>query len=386
MNNFTYHNPVKIIFGKAAVDKLPTLLSKDRKIMLAYGMGSIKKTGLYDKILKTLEGYKVVEFAGIEANPDYATCMKAIALAKTEGVDFILSVGGGSVLDAVKFIAAGVNYDGDDPWELLTEKKSIKVKSALPIGCILTLAATGSEGNGFSVISRRETGEKLAFGSPLLYPLFSILDPQLTFTLNKTQTVNGIVDAFVHVFEQYCTYDVNSPLQDRQSEAILKTLIEEGPKVINDPENYEARANVMWCATHALNGMSSCGIVQDWSTHMIGHELTAIYGLDHARSLAAILPALIEYKKNKKFDKFVQYGKRVWHSVQGDDETIFNKSMEKTLKFFESLEMPTRLSAYDITNEKFGEIGQRFEDRNMKIGERQDIGKNEVIEILNKAL
>ena len=224
MNNFIYHNPVKIVFGKNTISKIRELIPENKRIMLTYGGGSIKKNGVYDQVMSALTGRKIVEFGGIETNPDYATLLKAVDQCKMENIDFLLSVGGGSVLDGAKFIAAAVFHDGD-PWEILTNKRAMRISKALPVGSVMTLAATGSEMNGFAVISRRETGEKLSFGSPLLFPQFSILDPETTISLSPHQTANGIVDAFVHVMEQYMTYDINTPLQDRQAEAVLKTLL-----------------------------------------------------------------------------------------------------------------------------------------------------------------
>ncbi|MDH4263885.1 MAG: iron-containing alcohol dehydrogenase [Spirochaetia bacterium] len=397
MNNFTYHNPVKIVFGKNTIAKIKDLIPANNKVLITYGGGSIKKNGVYDQVMKALSGYNVLEFGGIEANPDFNTLIKAVDLCKKEKVDFLLSVGGGSVLDGTKFIAAAVNYNGD-PWEILTQKKSGKITKALPIGCVLTLAATGSEMNGFAVISRRETGEKLSFGSPLLFPQFSILDPQTTVSLSSHQTANGIVDAFIHVMEQYLTYDVNTPLQDRQSEAILKTLIETAPIVMNNPDDLDARANIMWCATQALNGLIACGVVQDWSTHMIGHELTAAYGLDHARSLAIVFPAIIENQKSRKFNKFIQYGKRTWHVIPADENNendlnkAFDKVFNKTIDFFHSLGVKTKLSDSDLIPEKwavnpeqtFEIIADRISKRGLKLGEHKNIGYDEIKEILNK--
>ncbi len=386
MRNFTYYNPVKIVFGKNTIDKLPGLIPPKAKVLMTYGGGSIKANGVYEQTLAALGQPAPLEFGGIEPNPSYETLMKAVELVRQEKIDFLLSVGGGSVLDGTKFIAAAAKFEGDDPWDLLAQKKTIKPAKAVPIGCILTLPATGSEMNGYSVISRNSLKEKLAFGSPLLYPRFSILDPQTTFTLPRRQSANGVIDAFVHVFEQYITYDVNSPLQDRQAEAILKTLIMEGPKVLNEPENYEVRANLMWAATHALNGLIACGIVQDWATHMIGHEITALHGLDHARSLAIVLPALLKHQKSKKLAKMVGYGRRVWHALDEDLDKAFDLSLEKTVQFFHEMGMKTRLSDHNIGEETIETIGRRFEERGEKLGEHGDIGPDEIREILRLAL
>jgi len=391
MKNFEYYNPVKIIFGRDTISKTSKLIPETARILITYGGGSIKKNGVYDQVKNSLKNHIFFEFGGIEANPDFDTLMKAVELVKKEKIDFLLSVGGGSVLDGTKFIAAAALYEGKDPWDLLTQKKTNKIEKALPIGAILTLPATGSEMNGFAVISRRETKEKLTLGSPLLFPKFSILDPVTTFTLDKRQTTNGIVDAYVHVLEQYITYDVNSPLQDRQSEALLKTLVDETPKLLKDPDNYDTRANIMWCATQALNGLVACGIIQDWTTHMIGHEITAFYGLDHAQSLAVILPAVLKHQKENKLQKFSQYGRRVWHIVnkgegRSADELVYDIALEKTLSYFHQMDVKTKLSDYNITPENFQEIADRFDERKIKLGEHQNITSKEVMEILHLAL
>ena len=305
MNNFEYKNPVKIIFGKGTIPNVVNEIPKNAKVLLTYGGGSIKKTGVYDQVKTALKDVEFLEFGGIEANPHYETCMKAVELIKKENVGFLLSVGGGSVLDATKFIAAATLYKNGDPWEILDKRNEIFVEEAMPIGAVLTLPATGSEMNGNSVITRVSITEKLAFGSPKVMPQFSILDPECVFTLPDKQVANGVVDAFVHVVEQYLTFNVNSPIQDRFAESILTTLIEEGPKVLADRKNYEAAANFMWSATMALNGLIGAGVPQDWATHMIGHELTAYHGIDHARTLAIVLPGLMHIKRQNKKDKIL---------------------------------------------------------------------------------
>ncbi len=292
MLNFTYHNPVKVVFGKGAIAELPKLIPAEAKVLMTYGGGSIKQNGVYEQVIHAMQGRPMLERGGIEPNPRYETCMKAVELAKAEGVDFLLAVGGGSVVDGTKFIAAAVPYRGGDPWDMLLDWGRVPA-NPLPLGCVLTLPATGSEMNGGAVISRESTGEKLFFVTPQTFPRFSILDPETTYSLPPRQVANGIVDAWVHTTEQYLTYPAEAPLQDRQAEAILLTLIEEGPKALADPQNYAVRANLMWCATQALNGLIGCGVPQDWATHMIGHELTALYGIDHAQSLALVLPGVL---------------------------------------------------------------------------------------------
>jgi len=381
MNNFIYHNQVKIVFGKGTIKELPSLIPKGSKILMTYGGGSIKKNGVYEQVKEALKDFNLVEFGGIEPNPRYETLMKAVDICKNSKIDFLLSVGGGSVLDGTKFIAVASLYEDGDPWDILS--KGVEPKKAIPLGSVLTLPATGSEMNMFAVISRESTKEKLAFGHPLVYPRFSILDPETTFTLSEWQTANGIVDTFVHVTEQYMTYPVNAVVQDKFAESLLKILIEEGPKALKNPTDYNVRANLMWTATQALNGNIGCGVPQDWATHSIGHELTAFYGLDHARTLAIVLPGVWKHQKKNKEEKLKQYAKNVWN-YEGSDAA--DKAIELTEQFFRSLGMKTKLKENGIGTEKFDEIAQRFEERNQKLGEHENIGKKEVIEILQLCL
>lgn len=379
MHNFVLHNPVKIVFGSDTIARLPKLLPVGARILLTMGAGSVKKNGVLDQVRQALQGWTVVEFEGIEPNPRYETLMKAVELARRESIDFLLAVGGGSVLDGTKFIAAALRHEGGDPWDLL---KGAPILSALPIGCVLTLPATGSEMNGNAVISRDSTREKLGVGSSHLYPVFSILDPQTTFTLPPRQTANGIVDAFVHVCEQYMTYPVNSPLQDRQAEAILSTLVEEGPRVLANPEDYAARANVMWCATQALCGTVGAGVPGDWSAHGIGHELTAFFGLDHAQTLAVAMPGIWRHRFERKREKLAQYGRRVWE-LSGDSETVAFDAILRTEAFFEGLGVPTRLSAYGVDAAEAAKlVSERLAARGAVQGEHKDLGHAEVRDIL----
>ncbi|MGC8744239.1 MAG: iron-containing alcohol dehydrogenase [Verrucomicrobiia bacterium] len=383
MNNFIYQNPVKIVFGKGEIARLAELIPSGKKILMTYGGGSIKKNGIYDQVKKALVGRSILEFGGIEPNPRYETLMKAVEICRKEKVEFLLSVGGGSVLDGTKFIAIAAKYEKGDPWDILS--KHATAESALPLGCVLTLPATGSEMNMFSVVSRESTKEKLAFANPLVFPQFSILDPETTYTLSADQTANGIVDAFAHVMEQYMTYPVYAPLQDRQAEAILMTLIEEAPKVLKNPRDYNSRAAIMWCATQALNGLIACGVPQDWTTHMIGHELTAFYGLDHAKTLAIVMPAVLRHQLKNKEQKLIQYGNRVW-GISSEKPGAALEAIDKTEQFFRSVGMKTKLSENGIGKERFQEIANRFKSRGMKLGEHQAIGPEQVIEILNLCL
>jgi len=383
MNNFEFYNPVRIVFGKKTIPTVGKFIPKGKKIMLLYGGGSIKKNGVYDQVLRGLKGRDFVEFSGIEPNPLYETCLRAIEKIKMEKIEFLLSVGGGSVLDATKFIAAAACYEGD-PWGILTTG-GIRIKKALPLGDVITLPATGSEMNCGSVISRKETQEKLPFSHPLVYPLFSILDPETTYSLPKKQLRNGLVDAFVHVLEQYATYSVNTPLQDRQAEAVLRTLIDIAPDVIQK-QDYDSRASFMWAAACALNGSLCCGVVEDWTTHSIGHELTAFFGLDHAESLAVVMPALWQHQFENKKDKLAQLARRVWHITSGDQVFQARAALEKSIEFFHSIDMPTRLGDYKITQADTQKIVDRFAKRGSIMGERQNISAPQVEEILKLCL
>lgn len=383
MNNFSFENPVKIIFGKDTIKDLTKEIPQTLKVLAIYGGGSIKKNGVYDQVSAALKSYQWFEFEGIEANPTYETCMKAVNLIKEKKIDYVLAVGGGSVVDATKFIVAASCFDEDkDPWEILS--KHAPIKSALPFGAILTLSATGSEMNSGAVISKASTKEKFAFGSPLVFPKFSILDPETTYTLPSKQISNGVIDSFIHVIEQYLTYPVNGMIQDKFSESILQVLIEEGPKALVNPRDYDIRANLMWASTWALNGWIACGVPQDWSTHMIGHEITALYGLDHAQTLAIVLPGVMEVMKKQKEDKILQLGDRVFAI---DKNISKDERIEKTIKavenFFEQMNTKTHLSDYNLGNEVVEAVSKRFQERNWNLGEHQNVNAEKVKEILN---
>jgi len=386
MYNFQFQNPVKILFGKGQIAKTRKELPAAGKIMLTYGGGSIFKNGVYDQVKKATAGLQRIEFGGIEPNPKYETLMKAVAICKKEKVDYLLSVGGGSVLDGTKFIAAAALYEGNDPWDILAKKDENIVEKALPIGAVMTLPATGSEMNGGAVISRIETQEKLNFGSMAVMPQFSVLDPEVIFSLPDRQVANGIVDAFVHVIEQYLTFPVNSPIQDRFAEAIMKTLVEEGPKVLTNRTDYDSAANFMWCATMALNGLIAVGVPQDWATHMIGHELTAYHGIDHARTLAIVLPGIMNIRRKEKQEKILQYGERVWNITSGTVDERIDKAIQKTIDFFESVGIKTTLPDYEVPAETISKITERVKSRGAKYGEKADIGPDEVRLILEDRL
>lgn len=386
MLTFEYVNPVRIVFGKGTIGELSRLVPADAKVLLIYGAGSIRRNGVYDEVKRALGGRRVVDFGGIDPNPDYDTCMEAVEVVRREGVDFLLAAGGGSVVDAAKFIAVAAPYTEGDPWIFLEKRGEVMPEAALPFGAVITLPATGSEMNSIAVISRRSVDEKRGFISERLYPRFSILDPETTFSLPQAHVRNGIVDAFVHAVEQYMTYPVDSPLQDRQAEAVFLTLIEEGPKTLADPRDYGARANLMWCATNALNKWLGCGVPQDFATHLIGHELTALYGVAHAESLAAVLPSLWRHRKEKKGAKLAQYARRVWGVSETDDSAAADRAIEKTVRFFNSLGMPTRLADFGIpADEAAGKVRERFEERGAVLGEHKDLTPDEVAEIIRTA-
>ncbi|MEP4891116.1 MAG: iron-containing alcohol dehydrogenase [Aliiglaciecola sp.] len=382
MQNFIYHNPTKVVFGKDSISKLSSLLP-DAKIMLIYGGGSIKHNGIYQQVIEQLEGHHWCEFSGIEPNPEYETLMKAASMVKAEDVDFILAVGGGSVIDGAKFVAAATHFDGD-PWDILAKGK--KVKQATALGCILTLPATGTETNTAAVVTRREHNLKLSFMSEHVRPKFAVLDPEVTYSLPERQLANGVVDAFVHVIEQYLTYPVNASVQDRFAESILSNLIDIGPQVLSSKE-YDLRANLMWNATQALSGLIGVGVPQDWSTHMIGHELTALHNLDHAVTLAIILPRVMHYQREHKREKLLQYAERVWGLSRYDEEGAINLVIEKTEQFFRDMGIKTTLSEYNIDSDVADKVASRLEKAGMtKIGERQNITPEDVKNIVSASV
>ncbi|MER2526791.1 MAG: alcohol dehydrogenase [Candidatus Competibacter denitrificans] len=371
MLNFTFYNPTKILFGKDQIAKIGKEIPKDQRILLTYGGGSIKQNGVYDQVMAALAGRTVFEFAGIEPNPTYETLMKAVELARREKVDFLLAVGGGSVVDGTKFIAAAVPFAGE-PWDILANRG--RIETALPLGSVLTLPATGSEMNSGSVVTRRATNDKLAFMHPLVYPRFSVLDPTTTFTLPPRQIGNGVVDAYTHIMEQYLTYPVNAPIQDRFAEGLLLTLIEEGPKALATPDDYDVRANIMWCTTMALNGLIGAGVPGDWATHMIGHEITALHGLDHAQTLAIVLPSVMRVKRDQKRAKLLQYAARVWNLTDGDEDGRIDAAIAKTREFFERMGVHTYLGDYGIKADAVPALVAQLERHELtKLGEHGDI-------------
>ena len=383
MNNFEFYCPTKMVFGKGSIAKLSRLIDKDKKVLMIYGGGSIKKNGVYDQVKKALKNHSVFEFSGIEPNPTYETCMKAVEIVKKENIDFLLAVGGGSTLDGTKFIAVASKYQGEEPYDLIS--KDLPFYEALPLGCVMTLPATGSEMNCASVISRTSTQEKFAMRNPSVYPQFSIIDPETTYSLPIEQVRNGIVDTFVHVMELYATYDVNTPLQDSWALGLVKTLIQEAPKVLKNNEDYDAKANICWCATCGLNYWLALGTIQDWSTHRIGHELTAFYGLAHGQSLAIILPRLWQERKKEKAVKLAKLAREVFDCRESDDLKASDCAIKKTEEFFNSLGMPTKLSDYKIDPLEVAQrVKERFEKRSTLLGENLKITPQIVYNVLKK--
>ena len=385
MKNFEFHNPTKIVFGADTVAKLSKLVPDTARVLILYGGASAEKTGTLAEVRSALGQRTVQEFGGIEPNPSYETLMRAVEQVRKEKLDFLLAVGGGSVIDGTKFVAAAALYDGE-PWEI-AERGGSNIKQALPFGSVLTLPATGSEMNAGSVVTKKATQAKLAFHSALVYPKFSILDPRKTFTLPTSQVANGLVDAFVHTTEQYLTYPVNACVQDRFAEGLLQTLVEIAPQAIASPDDYETRANLMWTATLALNGLIGAGVPQDWATHMIGHELTALYDIDHARTLALVLPALLDVQREGKQAKLLQFGERVWNINSGNDDERIDATIARTRAFFEGLGIPTRLSAYKLGQEAVEAVLKQLEAHGMTaLGEHRDIDLARSRRILEAAL
>lgn len=367
MNNFVFQNPTKLIFGKGEIKRLSKLIDKDKKILMTYGGGSIKRNGVYEQVIKALEGYDIVEFSGIEANPDYSTLMKAVDICKTQNIDFILAVGGGSIIDGTKFIATAAKFEGEDAWDILSKKE--RLPKPMDFASVLTLPATASEMNNGAVISRRDRQEKLAFHNPEGYPKFSILDPDVVLSLPAKQISNGIVDIYAHTLEQYLTTCLDTKVMDRWAESLLLTLIEEAPELLSENPSYDSRANFMLTATMGLNGFISMGVDEDWATHMIGHELTALCGLDHGETLAIVHPGVMDIMRKEKHGKLVQYARRVWNITNEDEEQAIDEAIERTENFFRSIGKKTRLSEYGIGDDVIETIVERFKQRGWNVGE-----------------
>ena len=378
MNNFQYYNPVRIVFGEGQIKQLADLVPAKARVLITYGGGSAKRTGTLDEVKTALENggdRQIFEFGGIEPNPEFTTLLKAADMVNEQNIDFILAVGGGSVIDGSKFVALVSHLkeeDGtvsrDQAWDALTSYTR-DIDSAVDLGAVLTIPATGSEMNSGGVINYSERQAKLPFGNPLVYPKFSILDPTKTLTLPERQVMNGVADAFVHVMEQYLTYPVNAKVQDAFAESLLKILISEGLAVKEDPENLEIRKNIMWTATMALNGLIGTGVPQDWTTHMIGHELTSLHSIDHARTLTIVLPSVMRELKDSKKDKLLQYARNVWNITNDDkqlsEDDIIEKAITLTEEFFRTLDLPVNFADVELEESAIDPIVSQLKEHGM---------------------
>lgn len=367
MNNFIFHNPTELVFGKGQIARLPQLVPAGKRILVTFGGGSVRRNGVYDQVMRALEGYELVEFWGIEPNPSVETVREAVALGREHKVDFLLAVGGGSVIDGTKLIAAGLLYDGD-PWEIVLKGRA---ERGVPFGTVLTMAATGSEMNSGSVISRQETKEKFAFYGA--YPVFSVLDPETLYTLPPRQVACGLADTFVHVLEQYLTTPGQSRLMDRWAEGVLHTVREIAPEIRRNQHDYALMSDYMLAATLALNDMIRMGVTQDWATHMIGHELTALHGLTHGATLAIVINGTLRVLREQKRAKLLQYGERIWGITDGSEEERIDRTLAATEEFFRSLGLSTRLSQEGIGEETIAEIERRFTASGVRLGEAQNV-------------
>ncbi|WP_414487488.1 iron-containing alcohol dehydrogenase [Stenotrophomonas maltophilia] len=372
MQNFDFYNPTMIAFGEGTICKIDSLVPQESRVMILYGGQSAERHGTLDEVRSALGPRHQIEFGGIEPNPGFDTLMKAVDLARVENVDFLLAVGGGSVIDGAKFVAAAALFEGD-PWQILESYGSV-VSKALPLGAVLTLPATGSEMNSGASITRYDERIKTFFRSPHVFPRFSILDPVKTYSLPQRQLANGVIDAFVHVVEQYLTYPVDARVQDRFAEGLMLTLIEIGPDVVHGPADYQQRANLVWAATMALSGVIRTGVPEDWSTHMIGLELTALFGLDHAQTLAVLLPSTLRVCSERKHVKLLQYAERVWQITDGTEEERIDLAIESTRTFFSGLGAETKLSGYGIGSSAVDMVVRQLHAHGMtQLGEHGDV-------------
>ncbi|MGO1659053.1 MAG: iron-containing alcohol dehydrogenase [Marinobacter sp.] len=385
MNNFNFYNPTRIAFGDGKISELDQLVPRDAKVLVLFGGESARRTGTLEEVKSALGNRQVTEFGGIEPNPSFETLMKAVVQVREQNADFLLAVGGGSVIDGTKFVAAAAVFEGDE-WDILL-KSGNNIERALPFGSVLTLPATGSEMNKGAVVTRKSLQAKLPFHSDLVFPQFSVLDPTKTFTLPLRQVGNGVADAFVHVIEQYLTYPAQAPVQDRFAEGLLLTLTEIGEQALAEPDNYQVRASLMWTATLALNGLIGSGVPQDWATHMLGHELTALHNLDHAQTLAIVLPSMLRERKAAKLDKLVQYAERVWNIREGSAEEKTEAAIAKTQAFFESLGVKTHLSDYNLGEEHIEPLIKSLESHGMvALGEHGDVTPDMCRRVLQASL
>ena len=381
MFNFVFQNPTKLVFGKGEIAKLETLIPKDKKVLITFGGGSVKRNGVYDQVKEALKNHHVVEFWGIEPNPAVETLRKAVKLGLEEKVDMLLAVGGGSVLDGTKLIAAAIAQPDKDAWAIV---KSGSAGQQIPFASVITLPATGSEMNNGAVISCHETKEKFAFRGD--YPTFSILDPETTYSLPKHQIACSLADIVVHCFEQYMTTTGQNRVLDRWAEGVIATAMEIAPLIQADQHNYEVMSDYMFSATMALNNFIRMGITQDWSTHQIGHELTALCGVTHGESLAIVYPGTIDVLREQKKGKLLQFGSRVLDIHEGTEEERIDRVIEKIEAFFKSLGLATRLSEKNIGIEVIEEIARRFHERGVHFGEAQNVTGDVARQILMKRL
>lgn len=388
MLNFRHHIPTIVYFGKGQVQALKEELSKcSKKILIVTGQGSVKRYGIFDNVVNQVKKAEIdyVELSGIRPNPRLKSVYKGIEICRNESVDFILAVGGGSVIDAAKAIAVGVKYNGD-VWDFF--EKDVSPKDALPVGTVLTLAATGSEMNGNTVITKEDTQRKLCLNSPLIRPVFSILDPQYTYTVNKYHTAAGIADIMSHAFEQYFSHTPSCDMQEEIAEGILKVCILRGPVVSKKPRDYDARANILWAGTLALNDLIGEGKIADWATHSIEHELSGIYDISHGVGLAIITPNWMRYVLGEKtVRKFVEYGINVWGINKDKDELdIANEAIDKTRNFLNSLGLPSTLREVNISDERFQDMARNVVKSHGQVGSFKQLSAEDIIQILNMCL
>lgn len=382
MNNFELYNPTKIIFGKGEIQKIKNEIPKGAKVLVLFGGGSIKKNGIYDQVADALTDYEWTEFGGIPPNPEYEVLLKALEVIKKENITYLLAVGGGSVIDGTKFLSSAALYEGEEPWDILAKK--IRTDVGMPFGTVLTLPATGSEMNSGAVVTRASTQEKYGMGGPGLFPQFSILDPSVVASIPERQIANGLADSFTHVLEQYMTYPVDAILQDRFAESILSSILETAPRIMEDTTNYKSAANFMWNCTMALNGLIQKGVPNDWAIHAMGHELTAFYGIDHARTLAILTKSHYTYNLESKQAKLAQCAERVFGITEGDEQEKAEQCIEAIEEFFLSLGIGTTLSSYTKDYEGTAQkIAERFTERGWTgIGEHGKLTPSDVEQIV----
>lgn len=385
MFNFTFQNPTKVIFGKETIGQLACEIPPRSRVLIIYGAASARRYGVLNEVKAALAGYEMMEFGGIEPNPEYETLLRGVTLAREVNADFLLAVGGGSVIDGAKFISAAIPFDREPC--LLLENRGAAIERALPVGCVVTLPASGSEANSRAIISRRSLMFKQGIMNAHLFPRFAVLDPTKTFSLPVRQIGNGVVDTFVHVLEQYLTYPVYGKVQDRLAEGLLLLLAEEGPKALAEPDNYDVRANLMWAATLGLNGLIGAGVPQDWTAHRLGYELTMLYGLDHAQTLAVLVPPMLYVRREGKQQKLLQYARRVWGIISGSDAERIEEAIGRTAAFFESMGLPVRLKSYGIGQVDSERVLDLLRAHGMvQMGEKQEVTLEMVRDILKRCL